>query len=138
MVAVVAVVVLMLGTGCTSTNGGLSWNMRQSLLRGGGDIAATVALDEGVNKAELQQFTEAVVKLIEQGTLTKGIFEAKVKEIAGTKYVDYVDRLFAVIPSELGVADLIPADVKAYLLSFLKYGGLYGMSLYDDSRKPTK
>jgi len=123
--------------GCTGVGKVVTWNMRQSGYRSAGDIAMTALLDQtNVEKTEAKEFCEAAIAFLEEGSTTKHLFQAKVRDIAPAKFVDYIDALFVVIPNRVGLNDQIPDNVKTGLLSFLRDGAVYAIGLYKDEHKP--
>ena len=125
--------------GCQTTN---VWtpNMRNSAARSAGDMAMTAVLDQGVDKAEAESFCKAMIKWLESGTFTKLVFREKCYDLLEKhdrlKYVDYLDALFALIPSQVGYHDQIPPDIKEALISFLKDGALHSSALYKPQELP--
>lgn len=113
-----------------------TYNMQQATWRAGGDLAMTALLDTGVNKAEAVEFANAVVAFVEDGEIVKAVFQAKVLEVAPQGYADYIDALFSVVPSEVGLNQKIPEKVRIGLVSFLKDGAGRGAELYRDDKKP--
>ena len=122
-------------TGCGTFGSKKVWtyNLQQSLCRSGGDVAMTMILDQGVNKDEAVALCNALIKFLESDpTATVISFKLQVNAFVekNPSFANFVNRLFLVIPSDVGDYVQIPSQVKSSLLSFLKDGAVYGAGLY--------
>lgn len=139
MTLMVALATAVLFTGCVTTDSGekknFSYNMQQATWRSGGDLSMTALLDSGVDKTEAVNFANAIAAFVEDGTITKELFKAKVLSVAPFGYSDYIDALFSVIPSEVSLNEKIPENVRIGLSSFLKDGAIRGAELYNVERR---
>ena len=134
----------MVMTGCITTTGptgdtgqtGKLWtyNLQQALARSAGDVAMTMTLDQGVNKAAAVKLTNELILFIQSSDLTLIVLNAKIADIAVTspQFAKFLDKLNSAIPLGLGKSSTISPEVKAVLLSFLQDGALYGATMYKD------
>jgi len=136
MKKILLLAVLVLMTGCQTTKV-WTYNMKQATARGSGDVAMTALLDQGVKKEEAEAFCKAAIKWLEEGKLTKVLLKDKCYELLKKhdrlQYADYLDALFAVIPSDVGYNQELPPEVRTALISFLKDGALHGSGLYREA-----
>lgn len=140
IVTLAAVLAILLGTGCASTEGhALSYNMTQSVSRSAGDIAMTALLDEGVDEVKARKYAEALAELV-QGDLSKAILREEAFRLADkfglTGAADYIDALLSIVPSEISAVEKIPEKYHHALSSFLRDGAIRAMDIYDFSRAP--
>jgi len=135
------VVIIVMVTGCASTDGGkLSWNMTQSVSRSGGDVAMTALLDEGVDAKKAREYVAALIKLVDAGDIDKVALRQACLDIAArlklTGIADYIDALMVVIPGKIGEYEKIPLPVREALVSFLRDGATRALDLYKADKKP--
>lgn len=138
----VVVGIAMLGFGCASTGGstggttGKVWtyNLQQALARSGGDVAMTMALDQGVSKQDAVGLCNALIVFIEGGDVTLAALNAKINDLSANKpqFASFVGKLNSAIPLGIGKTERIPPEVKSVLLSFLRDGAVYGATMYKD------
>ena len=125
--------------GCVHTGGDggkvWTWNQRQALSRSGGDIAMTALLDQGVDKKEAVEICKAVAEYVEDGALSKAMFQKYVIDRIPVQYADWADALFLILEN-VGLEEKIPPEIRAALLSFLNDGAIYGANLYKDEHRP--
>ena len=130
---VAAIVVL---AGCETTDSKVwTWNQRQALARSGGDIAMTALIDQGVDKAEAVEVCKAIAEYIENGAMSKIVFQKYVTDKVPTAYADWADALFLILDN-VGLEEQIPPEIRTAILSFLNDGALYGAKLYSDEHAP--
>lgn len=139
LIALVAMSVLM--TGCQSMSGGsMSYNMRQSVSRSGGDVAMTALLDEGVDAKKAREYVVALTRFVEKGDVDKIALRQACLSIAEklklTGVAEYVDALMIVIPGEIGEYQKIPEKYRKALVSFLRDGATRALDLYKADEKP--
>jgi hypothetical protein len=135
------VVVIVMMTGCASTEGGkLSWNMTQSVSRSGGDVAMTALLDEGVDAKKAREYVSALIQLIEKGDINKAALRTAALDLAKklklTGVADYIDALLAVVPGHVEEYQKIPPEVRTAIVSFLRDGAVHALDLYKADKAP--
>ena len=134
--------VVMFVVGCASLTGGgggegpankiWTYNLQQSLARGGGDVAMTMVLDQGVPKDKAVEAVNDIIKLIQERNLTKAAVLAGLQTLA-KKYPQealLINQVGLIIPNDVGPDVVMPEDVKVLLMSFLKDGALHAADLY--------
>lgn len=137
MVAIAAMAM----TGCASFyDGKLSWNMTQSVSRGGGDAAMTAMLDGGTDPEKARKYVSALIELLESGTINKAALRSAALKLASemklSGAVGYIDALMAVIPGRISQYEKIPSEYRDALISFLRDGAVRALDLYDPEKKP--
>jgi hypothetical protein len=137
---VMAMALMVMGSGCTTTGGGgedgakLSYNMAQSLSRGGGDIAMTALLDEGVDPKMAREYVLGLSEIIGKGDLDKTALRDAALALATKCKIkgaaEYIDALLVVIPSHVKWNEKIPEQYRTALVSFLNDGAIRALDLY--------
>jgi len=140
-VAALVVVLAMATTGCASFyDGKLSWNMTQSVSRGGGDAAMTAMLDGGTDAQKAREYVSALIELLESGTIDKATLRSAALRLASemglTGAVGYVDALMAIVPGHISQYQKIPQKYRDALLSFMRDGAVRALDLYNPDKRP--
>jgi len=140
-----ALVLALFGAGCATTGGSTgetsnkvwTYNLQMSLARSGGDVAMTMALDQGVDKVDAVRLCDALIAFLKGGDVTVAAFNAKVADLTAKspQFGKFVNKLNSAVPLGLGKAEQIPPEVKDVLLSFLEDGAVYGAGKYKDGMK---
>jgi len=138
--SLILVSVMVVATGCQNTQGGgdsnvWTWNQRQALSRSGGDIAMIALLDQGADKAEAIEICQAIAEYVQDGALSKAMFQKYVIDKIPPQYADWADALFLILDN-VGLEEKIPSEIRDAILSFLNDGAIYGAGLYKDEHKP--
>lgn len=112
-----------------------TYNLKQSLARSGGDVAMTMALDQGVDKKVAVGFCEAIIALFQQDANVTGLtLKAKLAELAkqNPALTSLANKLLDVLPTSLVDTEALPPEIKDAIISFLRDGAIYGATMYKD------
>jgi hypothetical protein len=95
----------------------------------------TALIDQGVDKVEAVEVCKAIAAYIEDGSMSKAMFQKYVTDKIPPAYADWADALFLVLEN-VELQEQIPPEIRTALLSFLNDGALYGAKLYKDEHAP--
>ena len=142
MRSVTLVLMLVVGfcmVGCETTK--MTWNQQHMLAVGVGANVVVPVLDyTDTTKAQVSEFTTALIAFIDKGDISKKMLRDEAAVIAAKlhieKYENYIDAIIAVLPSSTDLNEKIPEEYRSLLLSALRDGALYGVKLYNDDHVP--